>query len=133
MPARHAPTDDTRRTVQSMAGYGIPQEDIATVIGITHPTLREHYRRELDLGTVIANSKVAQNLFRIATGEGREAVVAAIFWLKTRAGWSEFSATMRPAAEAALGKKEEMLEAAANPDASTAMGSAMRRRAETIQ
>ena len=27
--------------------------------------------------------------YRKATGEGREAVTAAIFWLKTRAGWRE--------------------------------------------
>jgi hypothetical protein len=32
---------------------------------------------------------VAENLFRKATGEGREAVTAALFWLKTRAGWKE--------------------------------------------
>jgi hypothetical protein len=32
---------------------------------------------------------VAENLYRKATGEGREAVTAAIFWLKTRAGWRE--------------------------------------------
>ena len=36
-----------------------------------------------------ANAKVAENLYRKATGEGREAVIAAIFWLKTRAGWRE--------------------------------------------
>ena len=38
-----------------------------------------------------ANAKVAENLFRKATGEGREAVTAAIFWLKARAGWKETS------------------------------------------
>ena len=32
---------------------------------------------------------VAGNLFRIATSEGAGAVTAAIFWLKTRAGWRE--------------------------------------------
>jgi hypothetical protein len=32
---------------------------------------------------------VAENLYRKATGEGREAVTAAIFWLKARAGWRE--------------------------------------------
>ena len=31
----------------------------------------------------------AGNLDRIATGSGREAVTAAIFWLKVRAGWRE--------------------------------------------
>ncbi len=54
-------------------------------------TLRKHYRDELDTGHVKANAKVAENLYRKATGEGREAVVAAIFWLKTRAGWKETS------------------------------------------
>jgi hypothetical protein len=32
---------------------------------------------------------VAGNLFRIATSEDPGAVTAAIFWLKTRAGWRE--------------------------------------------
>jgi hypothetical protein len=34
---------------------------------------------------------VAENLYRKATGDGREAVTAAIFWLKTRAHWKETS------------------------------------------
>jgi hypothetical protein len=34
---------------------------------------------------------VAESLYRKATGEGREAVTAAIFWLKTRARWKETS------------------------------------------
>jgi hypothetical protein len=32
---------------------------------------------------------VAESLYRKATGEGRESVTAAIFWLKTRAHWKE--------------------------------------------
>ena len=72
-----------------MAGYGVPESDIAGVVGVSPKTLRKHYRSELDHGHVKANAKVAENLFRKATGEGREAVIAAIFWLKTRAGWKE--------------------------------------------
>ncbi len=34
---------------------------------------------------------MAENLYRKATGDGREAVTAAIFWLKTRARWKETS------------------------------------------
>lgn len=34
---------------------------------------------------------MAENLFRKATGDGRESVTAAIFWLKTRARWKEVS------------------------------------------
>ena len=109
---QHEPNEETRKTVQAMAGYGIPHEDIGTVIGISPHTLREHYRAELDTGHVIANSKVAQNLFRIATGEGREAVTAAIFWLKTRARWSEYDAASPR--EPKLGKKEEALLAASD-------------------
>ncbi len=68
-----------------MAGYGVPETDIARIIGIDPKTLRKHYRDELDTGHVKANAKVAENLYRKATGEGRESVTAAIFWLKTRA------------------------------------------------
>ena len=103
---KHQPNEETRKTVQAMAGYGIPHDDIATVIGISPHTLREHYRKELDTGHIIANSKVAQNLFKIATGEGREAVTACIFWLKTRAHWSEYTAP-QPVKPATIGKKEQ--------------------------
>lgn len=85
----HRPQPVTRRQVEAMAGYGVPEADIARVVRIDPKTLRKHYREELDTGHVKANAKVAENLFRKATGEGREAVIAAIFWLKTRAGWKE--------------------------------------------
>ena len=68
---------------------GIPEKDIACVLDIDPKTLRKHYRHELDFGHAKANAKVAENLFRKATGEGRESVTAAIFWLKTRARWKE--------------------------------------------
>jgi hypothetical protein len=32
---------------------------------------------------------VAESLYRKATSEGPQSVTAAIFWLKTRAGWKE--------------------------------------------
>ncbi len=72
-----------------MAGYGVPEGDIARVLDVPADYLREHFRKELDSGQIKANTKVAEDLYRKATGEGREAVTAAIFWLKTRAGWKE--------------------------------------------
>ena len=87
----HQPDPASRRQVEAMAGYGVPEKDITGVIGFDAKTLRKHYRPELDHGHVKANARVAENLYRRATGEGREAVVAAIFWLKTRAGWKESS------------------------------------------
>lgn len=88
---RHEPDAYQRRQVEVLAGYGIPETEIASLIGIDPKTLRRHYRSELDHGHTKANARVAENLFRMATGEGREAVTAAIFWLKTRARWKEVS------------------------------------------
>lgn len=68
---------------------GAPETGIARMVGIDAPTLRALYAEELENGLVKANTKVAENLYRKATGEGREAVGAAIFWLKARAGWRE--------------------------------------------
>ena len=97
----YQPTDEQRRLVKVMSGFGIPQQDIASQIGVDAKTLRKHFWTELEVGHVEANAKVAASLFKKATGEGREAVVAAIFWLKCRAGWRE-----RPATDD-LGKKEQ--------------------------
>ena len=88
---RHQPDDAQRRQVETLAGYGIPEAEIAGLIGIDAKTLRKHYRNELDHGHTKANARVAENLFRKATGDGREAVTAAIFWMKTRARWREVS------------------------------------------
>ena len=82
-----------RRQVEAMSAYGIPEIDIAGVLGVDPKTLRKHYRAELDQGHTKANAKVAENLYRMALGNGREAVTAAIFWLKTRARWRETSVT----------------------------------------
>jgi hypothetical protein len=87
----HRADEASRRQVEAMAGFGVPEADIATVLDIDPKTLRKHYRPELDKGHIKATTKVAENLYRKATGEGREAVTAAIFWLKTRAGWKETS------------------------------------------
>ncbi len=40
-------------------------------------------------GQIKATAKVAESLFRKATGDGAQSVTAAIFWLKTRGGWRE--------------------------------------------
>jgi hypothetical protein len=69
-----------------MSAYGIPEEDIARVVGIDPKTLRKHYRDELDLGATKANAQVAGYLFSAAKNGN---VTAQIFWLKTRACWKE--------------------------------------------
>jgi hypothetical protein len=94
-------TDEQRAVVKALAAFGIPYLDIAAKIGVSGPTLSKHFDRELEIGTTDANAKVAQNLFNRACGDGREAVIAAMFWLKCRAGWRENAPIDPP-----LGKKE---------------------------
>lgn len=85
----HKPTDTQRKTVKALSAYGIPQLEIAKVIGIDDETLRIHYRHELDTANAEACAKVAESLYRKATGDGQQAVTAAIFWMKTRGKWKE--------------------------------------------
>jgi hypothetical protein len=85
----HTPDPLQRRQIEALAGYGVPEAEIAAMVSIDAKTLRKHYRHELDHGHTKANAKVAENLYRKATGDGRESVTAAIFWLKARARWKE--------------------------------------------
>ena len=97
------PTDETRTLVESLSGFGIPQTEIARPVGIDPKTLRFHYADQIELGTIKATAKVAQNLFTMACKPTREGLTAAIFWLKVRAGWSEY---VPKRVEEPLGKKE---------------------------
>jgi hypothetical protein len=81
------PTDEQRKVVRAMAGYGVPQADIGKVIGCHAETLRKHFREELDKAEIEANSQVAQTAYQMATS-GR-VPAATFFWLKCRAGWKE--------------------------------------------
>jgi hypothetical protein len=86
----HRPTVKSRQEVLKMAGLGLTQQQISAVKGISVPTLAKHYRAELDTGTALASARVADHLLDIATtGRTGAAVNAAIFWLKTRAGWRD--------------------------------------------
>ena len=85
----HQPTDVIRTQVETMAGYGITEDDIALSVGLSDVTLRKYYDQELRMGHIKANSQIAQSLFKKATSDGPQSVTAAIFWAKTRMGWRE--------------------------------------------
>lgn len=82
----HQPDPAQRRQVEALAAYGIPEIDIARVVGIDPKTLRKCYREEIDLGGTKATAQVAGFLFSAAKNGN---VTAQIFWLKTRARWKE--------------------------------------------
>lgn len=97
-----------------MTAMGIRDMDVAVVIGITPPTLRKHFAKELKRGHIQATAKVAQSLYTQALGRAADPergieylkpnVAAAIFWMKCRAGWREDGDY--------IGKKEQCQEAA---------------------
>jgi hypothetical protein len=82
----HAPTQTDRDTVAAMVAAGIAQVDIARVRGISEPTLRKHYRQELEAGTAALNTVVIlEHIKRIKAGDFQ----AIKWWEQARMGWSE--------------------------------------------
>ena len=77
--------------IEALAGYGLSGAEIAHVLGVGEETLLAHHAGLIESGRIKSNARVAESLFRKATGEGYGAVTAAIFWLKTRARWKETS------------------------------------------
>ena len=86
-----AVNDPMREKVRHLAGLGLPQDDIAKLVGCAPKTLRKRFRNELDRGVVEANATVIGYLLAAAKAGN---IAAIIFWLKTRAHWRE-----RPADE----------------------------------
>lgn len=100
----YQPSDKDRRIAEAMAGWAIPHERIARVIGIDAKTLRKHFGAELEVGSAKLEAQLAQNLLRIAQGNDRQSLIATIFALKARFGWVETSPAPR---EPPLGKKAQ--------------------------
>jgi hypothetical protein len=85
---RFIPTVEQRRTVRTMAGLGMRQEDIAACLDIrSAKTLRRHFRAELNRGAPEANARVAQTLYQMAISG--KCPQATIYWMKTRVGWRD--------------------------------------------
>jgi hypothetical protein len=83
----HEPTDQLRNVAKTAAGFGLPHEMIATLVGISENTLRLYYAAELKQGKAQACFQVAKTLFDRAT-TGKD-LGAAIFFLKSQAGFRE--------------------------------------------
>jgi hypothetical protein len=82
------PTDDERKQVEALSGYGLPQDQIAILIrgGIGLDTLREHFATELVSGKAKANGQVGKTLFQKAMGGDTAAM---IWWSKAQMRWAE--------------------------------------------
>jgi hypothetical protein len=87
--AAYKPKPNDRARVESMTAVGIPQDDMAKLLGISAKTLRKHFPDEVKNGMTKANMVVGGALYRAATTPGPGQVAAAIFWTKARMGWRE--------------------------------------------
>lgn len=82
----HEPTELARQRVMAWVSAGIPQDAMAELLMISHPTLRKHYAFELENGRNLANGMIAGTLFQKALAGDTASL---IFWCKTRMGWRE--------------------------------------------
>ena len=85
------PTDDERKQVEALSGYGLPIEQIAVLVrkGIDADTLRKHFHEELVAGKAKANGQIGRTLFQKAMGGDTTAM---IWWSKTQMRWKETQA-----------------------------------------
>lgn len=88
----YEPTPADRATVKNLAAVGgVPHSEIARCLGthgISEPTLRKHFRRELDISL---NEVKALAMSGLVHGLKKGKAWAVTFTLKTRAGWRETS------------------------------------------
>ena len=113
MPRKeHQPTDENRAEVQALASFGVPQEDISKYIGVSHVTLRKHYRRELDFSVVTTTAKALNFLFTMASGAAlkdgatyADCLRANMFWGKTRIGLRDVAAIDHTSSDGSMSPK----------------------------
>ena len=68
------------------------QAEIATQLKISEPTLRKHFRDELDGGAFKANMKVGGNMYALTQSADEQVRLRACqWWTSRRMGWKETS------------------------------------------
>lgn len=82
------PTQQDLQEIESMAGIGLTQKQIASIKNISVDTLRKYsnpnYKRGKDKGI----ARVMQTAYELAVSGKCPAMT--MFFLKTQAGWTEF-------------------------------------------
>lgn len=81
------PTDEQRALVEQVAGYGLPEAQIAALvcIDIDADTLRKHFKQELAQGRARANSEIGKTLYQKAIGGDTASL---IWWTKAQMRWT---------------------------------------------
>lgn len=124
----HKPTKNSRNRVEVLVASGMYAFQIAAVLDISEPTLREHYSHELLVGGARKRAEMLEAMFSSGLGGNASSMKA---WLTI----SQEVNTDAPAAPAAperdqpkLGKKEQEMADAQHPDTGSTLGALMARR-----
>lgn len=80
------PSGEQRQQIETLAGYGLTEEEIASVMRLSIPSIKKYCKDEIYRGRNAAKTLVTQQLFSNIK-KGKEASI--FFWLKCRARWSE--------------------------------------------
>lgn len=134
---QHLVTQENRRKVSMLVAFGWNNERIASALRITPPSLRRHYFSELKFREVARDrldAAVAMKLWEQVEGgnvgaikEFRKLLDHNDMMVPHLAAHSHRTAD-KSAKEPKLGKKEQALLAASQPDTATSMGDLMAQR-----
>ena len=132
---QHIATLQNRNKVVMLLAFGWNNERIAQALGITPPTLRKNYFRELKFRTEQRDRMEASLAMRLwlQVEDGNVAAMKEFRKLVERNDLMPYGMVRQAAAdqvakEPKLGKKEQALQAAQHPDAGTTLGELMARR-----
>jgi hypothetical protein len=81
------PTDEQRALVEQVAGYGLPEHQIAALVSIDidADTLRKHFKQELAQGRARANTEIGKTLYQKAMSGDTASL---IWWTKAQMRWT---------------------------------------------
>ena len=85
-------TDEQRKVVAALAGFGAVPAEIGRLLGCTEARVRRDFEKEIDTAPTEMTAIVATSVFNAARSGN---VVAAMFWLRARAGWDDSSRSRR--------------------------------------
>lgn len=128
----HVPTDSTRRRVEILSAAGQYPWQIAAALGISEPTLKLHYPREIMFGPSKKKAEMIEAVFD-AGMSGKVAAQKAFIELCQENGADPLGGRQpapdpAPAPAPKLGKKAQEMADAQHPDGDTTLGALMRER-----
>lgn len=92
---RWKPTDDQVKQIETLAGIGLNQTDMAHFLGVSEPTFERGIKRYPALRDAVlkgrskGNAKVGETAYKMATS-GKDTAMT-IFWLKCKLGFKDVS------------------------------------------